>query len=781
MRAAILSFAVGIAWLQWRAELPAGETVLSMAVAGLALLAVARRRGRGIAKSFAIMLATLLLGASWAGWRAQQRLADALPEGSEGRDIEVVGVVAGLPQSFERGLRFEFDVEQASAEVPSHIALAWYRGWRAQDDDELHAAPALRVGERWRLTVRLKRPHGNLNPHGLDYEAWLFERGIRATGYVRKADTNSRIDALVPRPGYLVERLRQSARDRFERTLGDAPYAGVLVALAIGDQRAIDPAYWRIFARTGVTHLLSVSGLHVTMVAGLVAWLVGLGWRHTSSLVLRLPTQKAMAAAGFLAALAYALLAGFEVPAQRTLYMLAVVAMALWTGRNLAVSRVLAAALLLVLLLDPWAVLAAGFWLSFGAVGLLFYIGAGRLREQHWLAAWGRAQWAVTIGMVPALLALFQQFSLVSPLANAIAIPLVSLVITPLALLGVLPLTDPLLWLAHWLTDWLMRLLGWLAASDWSVWQQQAPPGWTVVLGVLGVAWLLLPRGFPARWLGAVAMLPLVLTPAPRPDAGAALVRVLDVGQGLAVHVQTANHDLLYDAGPAYSADADAGERVVVPYLRALGVHKLDMLMISHQDKDHEGGAGAVLAAVPTMLLVSSLPDAHPLLDGTVPARRCLDGQRWAWDGVDFEVLHPSEAKYLAGAKTNELSCVLKISTASGSALLTGDIDAKTEAELLARHGAALVSDVLVPAHHGSRGSSSPEFVGGVSPRLTLFSAGYRNRFGHPAPEVVERYATSMIDMRRTDHEGALAVRLGAMDLGVESERDRRRRYWHGR
>ena len=779
MRAVVVFFVCGIAWLQWQSELPAGESLLLLAGAGLMLLVVGWRAA-GI-RFPVCLLAALLFGASWAGWRAQLRLADSLPAANEGRDIEVVGVVAGLPQAIERGLRFDFDVERASVTVPARISLAWYRGWRGQDDDELHAAPAVAAGERWRLTVRLKRPHGNLNPHGQDFEAWLFERGIRATGYVRKAEGNVRIEALVARPGYLVERLRQAIRERFQRTLVDAPYAGILVALAIGDQRAIDPAYWRTFARTGVTHLLSVSGLHVTMVAGLAAWLVGVGWRRMPRLTLRLPAQKAMAVAGFLAAFAYALLAGFEVPAQRTLYMLMVVALALWTGRNVAASRVLAAALLIVLLIDPWAVLAAGFWLSFGAVGLLFYIGAGRLREQHWLAAWGRAQWAVTIGMLPALLALFQQFSLVSPVANAVAIPLVSLVITPLALLGTLPLTDPLLWLAHWLADGLMQLLAWLAASGWAVWQQQAPPAWAVVLGGLGVGWLMLPRGFPARWLGAVAMLPLVLVPAPRPEEGTALVRALDVGQGLAVHVQTAGHDLLYDAGPAYSSDADAGDRVIVPYLRAQGVRRLDMLMISHQDKDHEGGAGAVLAAVPTRLLASSLPEAHALHGETVLRQRCLDGQRWAWDGVGFEILHPTEGDYRDGAKSNALSCVLKVSTATGSVLLTGDIEAKAEAELLARHGDALLSDVLVPPHHGSRSSSSPEFVGGVSPRLTFFSAGYRNRFGHPAADVVDRYAARGIDMHRTDREGALAVRMTAGDMGVESERAQRRRYWLGR
>jgi competence protein ComEC len=296
---------------------------------------------------------------------------------------------------------------------------------------------------------------------------------------------------------------------------------------------------------------------------------------------------------------------------------------------------------------------------------------------------------------------------------------------------------------------------------------------------MLGVGWMLLPRGFPARGLGAVAMAPLLLAPAVRPEAGAVMVRVLDVGQGLAVHVQTAQHDLVYDAGPAYSADADAGDRVIVPYLRAVGVRRLDMLMISHQDKDHEGGAATVLAAVPTTVLAGSLPDNHPLRAEKLPQQRCLDRQGWEWDGVRFQILHPTEAEYEQGAKTNALSCVLKVSTANGSAMLTGDIDAKSEADLVTRHGGALRVDVPLPPHHGSRSSSSAAFIGAVSPRLTLVSAGYRNRFGHPAQEVVERYVAAHAEIRRTDLAGALTLRLDREGIGVESERAERRRYWH--
>ena len=782
MRTAVLAFTAGIAWLQWQPSLPQLPVLAALAAVGVPLLAVLRLpRWR-----MAAPLGAFLLGIAWAGWQADQRLADALPAEFEGRDVEVVGVVAGLPQRFDRGLRFDFDVEHAPAALPQRISLAWYRGFRHDVDDDEHAAPELHAGERWRLTLRLKRPHGNLNPHGFDYEAWLFERGIRATGYVRLAQGsagNARLEEFVARPGYAIERLRERIRTRFERVLGvpesgGAAYGGVLTALAIGDQRAIDADLWRLFARTGTTHLMSISGLHVTMVAALGWWLASWLWRRSARLPLRVPAQKVAALAGFATALVYCLLAGFAVPAQRTLYMLAVVAFALWSGRTVSGSRVLALALLLVLLLDPWAVLAAGFWLSFGAVGLLFYVGGGRLGAGHWLAAWLRAQWAITLGMIPALLALFQQFSLVSPLANAVAIPVVSLVVTPLALLAALPLGDPLLWLAHAILAALMELLQWLAASDWAVWQQHAPPAWAVIVGAGGTAWLLLPRGFPARWLGLVALLPVFFVPPERPAAGMARVVMLDVGQGLAVHVQTAGHDLLFDAGPAFSADANSGNRIIVPYLRAAGVRRLDGMVVSHADRDHSGGVMSVIEELPVGWLLSSLPVAHEILALPTAHRRCRDGEAWEWDGVRFELLHPATPDYDLFRKSNDLSCVLKVTAAGRSLLLTSDIEARAETALLARSRERLAADVLLAPHHGSRTSSTPEFVAAVGAKDVIFPVGYRNRFGHPKAEVVARYAGAR--QWRNDRDGAVGVQLGRGGINIEAERATRRRYWHG-
>ncbi|MCK9389704.1 MAG: DNA internalization-related competence protein ComEC/Rec2 [Sulfuritalea sp.] len=795
MRLFVLAFAGGVWLLQQQAALLAAPWLAALGAGALLALVLrhwlqesALTRSAYLGFRFAgrqrrLITATLLVSAAatfgfvWAAGFAYLRLADELPAAIEGKDVELSGVVAGLPQALERGVRFEFDVDQTPSGVPPHISLAWYRSPDATDDDASPLIP-VRAGERWRFTVRLKRPHGNVNPHGFDHEGWLFERGIRASGYVRPRSAE-RLDARVWRPAYAVEMLRESIRDRFRAALPDASYAGVLIALAIGDQQAIDAGLWQTFARTGITHLMSISGLHITMFAGLVYALINWLWRRSERLPLRLPAQHAAAIGGFLAAFFYCLLAGFAVPAQRTLYMLGVVAAARLWGREVAASRVLLLALLLVLLLDPWAVLAAGFWLSFGAVALLFHIGSGRLGPAHWLVEWGRAQWAVTLGMLPALLALFQQFSLVSPLANAVAIPLVSFVITPLVLAGTLPFLDPLLSLAHFITAGLMAFIDWLAGLPLAMWQQAAPPAWAVLLALAGGVWLLLPRGFPARWLGLLAFLPLLTVVSPRSLPGEAEVTVLDVGQGLAIHVQTATHDLLFDAGPSFSADADSGNRIIAPYLRAMGVRALDVLVISHADKDHEGGAASVLAALPVAMLKVSLPFEHVLSVQPVPQELCHDGDNWDWDGVRFDMLHPGNEPL--SRKTNDVSCVLRVTAGGRSMLLTSDIEAVSERDMLERYPGNLAVEAMTAPHHGSRTSSTPEFIAAVAARDVIFPVGYRNRFGHPREDVVVRYVESGARLHRTDFDGAVRVGLGSAGIGFRHERDARRRYWHAR
>jgi len=774
MRLAILGFALGILLLQFFVDLPpALPWVVVAGFFGIVswMVGPACRRGRALG-----LLACVLLGVGWAAWRAELRLADVLPAAWEGEDVVVVGVIAEMPQDFAYGTRFRFVIEQVltpQAVVPGEVMLSWYRG---RSGDDAGPPERLRPGERWQLTVRLKQSHGNANPHGFDYELWLLERGIRATGYVR-ADPPQRLATMVWRPGLMLERLRDDIRARFEQLLpaADYPYGGIVTALAIGDQRAIASEHWNIFNRTGTTHLMSISGLHVTMVAALVALLLARLWRCSARLMLWCPTPRAAIIAGWLAALLYTLLAGFAVPAQRTLYMLSVAALAMLSGKNPGTSRTLALALLAVLLIDPWAVLAPGFWLSFGAVAALLYVGL-RQTGEGWrarLAAWGGVQWTATLASLPILLLVFQQFSLVSPLANALAIPLISFVVAPLALLAVLLPWWPLTALAHAILAGLMEVLAWCATLP--VWQAPAPPLWAALAAGLGVLLLLLPRGVPGRLVGVALLLPALFWPAARPPVGEAWVDVLDVGQGLAVVVRTAQEVLLYDTGPLYSAESDAGQRVIVPYLRALGVNQLDTVVVTHSDKDHAGGLASVQAALPIGQLLTSAPEL-----GGAP---CRAGQQWDWSGVRFAMLHPVDTDDAGNTgrrgKANHVSCVLRIEAGGKRLLLTADIEAPDEAALLKRDAAALASDILLVPHHGSTTSSTPEFLDAVGAGEAIVAAGYRNRFRHPRPEVMARYESRAIRTWRTDRDGAIALRLSAEGARLSAWRQQRKRYWH--
>lgn len=769
-----VSFTLGVWWLQQQPALP--DLVWAWLLPGLlpALLIPHRTPLHRLLRTLLIALLACGLGFYHAAWQAERRLSSSLSDEWQGRDIAVTGVVAEPPRSHERGLRFRFDVERVltpQATVPRHVYLSTYADAKAPP-----LAP--RAGERWRFTLRLKQPHGTSNPGGFDFEAWMLERDLRAVGYVHSKGDNARLDELADGLGYRIERWRESVRDKFTATLGDAPYAGILSALAIGDQDNIPAQQWQVFTRTGVNHLMSISGLHITMLASLAFAIAYWLWRRSARLPLWLPARKAAALAALLTAIGYALLAGYAVPAQRTVYMVAAVTAALWLKRNFSPGQILAIALLGVLIPDPWAVVSAGFWLSFGAVALILYVTAHRIGRPHWLREYATVQWAMTVGLTPLLLALFQQVSLVSPVANALAIPLVSLVVVPLALLGAALPTEVPLWLAHIAMDGTMRFLEALSAMPQAVWTQHAPPAWSITLALLGALWLLLPRGFPARWLGVPMMLPMFLN-APEPPADGTLrLIVFDVGQGLAVAAQTRNHALLYDAGPDFSGEADSGNRILVPALRALGVSGLDGMMLSHDDLDHIGGGASVLQAMPVGWLSSSLPEGHALTRG-LPSRPCRDGERWEWDGVRFEVLHPGEEPAVYRKRQdNERSCVLRIAIGQQRILLAGDIEKDGERRLLREHGDALHTTLLVAPHHGSKSSSGPDFVAATLPDHVVFTAGYRNRFGHPHRDVVQRYADSGAELLRSNEDGAIVATMDAQDIGLERYRRTHRRYW---
>ncbi|SAK91525.1 DNA internalization-related competence protein ComEC/Rec2 [Caballeronia glebae] len=828
MRAILLGFALGVFGLQQQARLPDGIAWAACCAAFLLAATLGAMQPRARIASFAV--AACALGFAYSAMRADVRLREQLPVEYEQRDIELTGFVRGLPEQRADGTRFVFEVEANAARLhdfPCLVRLLWMSG---------DGAARLRAGERWTLSARLKRAHANANFGLRDAEVTLLERGIRATGYVSAARAPRRLKVDAAGPRLTIDRLRGRARDRIEAVLGDAPHRGIIVALAVGAQDAVSDADWAVMRATGTSHLVAISGLHIGFVAGLAALIAGFLWKRLrlrgvpAPLIAAAPQVAALGAVVFAAC--YAALAGFNVPAQRTLWMLLIVALAFLGGRRPVSSLVLLWALTFVLIADPWAVSAPGFWLSFCAVAAILHAIAatGRsasraqmddhddvdewdrvdpsevgqrpahvtkrrplaivsrfaARVRRHVASSARVQYAVTIALAPLTVYWFSQIPLLGPLANAFAIPWISVLVTPATLAGLLlpaPLDAPMLHVAHAALSTLCDLLARLAhAAPTSLWLLPRPGAFALAASCVGVAWALAPRGWPLRFAAPLTWLPL-LAPAMHPaPVGAFRVTALDIGQGSALVVETARHTLLFDAGPGPES-THAGERIVVPYLQAAGVRTLDALVISHSDSDHAGGASAVLQAIAVRQLLASLPaqdalwaDAHAR---GAPTLRCAAGQRWTWDGVDFQMLWPQPGP-LSG-KPNQQSCVLKVTNAAGrSALFAADIEADVERMLIARDPAVLRADVLIVPHHGSRTSSTEPFLDSVGPFAAIFQVGYRNRFHHPHPTVFARYQMRDIVLSRSDEDGAARVEIGSQ-ITFERYRQSHARYWMAR
>ena len=763
--------------------------VLVLALGGLVAL---RRRRWTLVTSTAGFLACTALVFALTGARASLFDAHRLSPALEGQDIQITGVIVSMPQRNDLALRFLFDVESATrnghdVQLPKRLELSWYRGMFARGDGpgeligELQRVPApLVAGERWQMTVRLKSPHGNVNPHSFDFELSLWERGVQATGYVRAGPKDLVAQNLGQTGWHPVEWARGEVRERIFARINDQQAAGLTAALVVGDQQAIDRADWDVFRATGVAHLMSISGLHVTMFAWGAAALVGWLWRRSSVLCQHVSAPSTGLLGGLLLAGLYALFSGWGVPAQRTVLMLATVGLLRLSGLRWPWPQVWLLACALVLLVDPWACLQAGFWLSFVAVGVLFatdvteHSTSGRSRYGMLLAML-REQWVITLALAPLTLLLFGQVSLVGLLANAVAIPWVTLVVTPLAMAGTL---WPLVWeLSQWAVSLLMALLTWLVSWPWATLTVAQAPVWAGAVGVVGG--LILAMRLPWLWrmAGLPLLMPVLLWQAPTPPAGQFEVLAADIGQGNAVLVRTAQHALLYDAGPMYSQESDAGHRVLAPLMKALDV-RLDTLVISHRDTDHSGGAFAVLAMQPGASLLSSVGAQHAL-NGARSVQPCLAGQRWQWDGVDFEILHPPADDYADKQKTNAMSCTLRVANGSQAALLTGDIEQPQEASLVA-YGAPLRAQWLLVPHHGSKTSSSAAFLDAVQPRFAMVQSGYRNRFGHPASPVLVRYQERGIAVVDTPHCGASRWQSWQPDH-MTCEREVQHRYWRHR
>lgn len=715
-------------------ELPAGQLVAALC-APFALLLLPRQRLH--------WLLLFPLGFAWCWYTAGNHLATRLAPEFEGRTLVATGWVHSIPAIRGRLLEFEFAVDELDGKPPALGVPALLR--LSLDPDE--ARPA--AGEHWRLDVRLRRPRGFMDPGSFDYEGWLFRRGIGATGYVTTATR-------LAGDRYPLLRARASLEQDMRRALGTDEFGGMASALATGDQGGISEAQWQVLQATNTVHLMAIAGLHIGVLAGLMFLLVRWGWRRSLWLTERCPASVAGAVAAFLAAACYAALAGFTLPTQRALIMLAAFSVGVLWRRRLHAADTLGLAMQVVLLLDPLAASEASFWLSFAAVGTILFVFGNRVGlHRSWPMELVRTQWAVGIGLLPLLAFFFQRAGITAPLANLVMVPVYSLVVVPLTLVGAAVLS---VW--PWAGAWLLKAATALMALTWPFMERAASlqsavvsvpsPGIIMlIVAVLGAAWLLMPRGMPARGAAACLLLPLFVPPPSGIPMGGFDLTLLDVGQGLAVVVRTAGHALVYDTGPAFRSGSDTGGEVVLPYLVSQGVAAPDLTVVSHGDSDHAGGLVSLRAAYPRMPLLSGAEDRFL---GAIP---CIRGQRWDWDGVEFEVLYPDAG---APAGGNDASCVIRVSGTGGSALLTGDIMRKSERRLLDLDAPALKSDLLVAPHHGSNSSSTEPFVAATAPGLVLFPVGYRNRWGFPKPEVVARYAGEGAVLADSADDGAVRV-----------------------
>lgn len=663
-------------------------------------------------------------------------------------DLVVTGVIVSLPTDRGVAERFRLRVESAQRagqpiDFAGLVRLSWY--------DEV---PALTVGERWRLRVRLVPPHGFANPGGFDYERWLFVEGIKATGYVRDDPINQRLSAGTA--WHLVGRWRQRLRARLGEQLADAEAGGLIQALVLGERGGLTPDQWETLTRTGTNHLVAISGLHIGLIAGFAFHVGRWLWSRSARLSLGVAAPRAGAVTAALAAFGYSALAGFALPTQRALIMVGVVLAALLWGRTLRPFHALALALLGVLLLDPRAVLSFGLWLSFGAVALLLFALGQRPAVGGVWRRWGQAQWVVALGLLPLVLPFFGRASLVAPLVNLIAVPVVALLLPLLliaALLSLLPGLGLPLTLVAGLLDWAYGLLEGLAGNPWAATAIGSRPTWVWLTAAVGIILCLAPRGLPGRRLGAIWLLPLLLVHPPAPPRGQAWLTLLDVGQGLAAVVRTHRHTLVFDTGPGFPSGFNTGSAVVLPYLRHQGVATIDTLVVSHADNDHAGGLAGLIGTVPIGRILSGEPAAI----AANRAEPCRAGQGWRWDGVAFTLLHPDGPAYTG----NDSSCVLRVTAGRDSLLLTGDIGRRVEQRLVERLGPQLSSDLLIASHHGSNSSSSKAFLAAVTPDYVLYATGFANRYGFPAPAVRARVAAMDAHQIDTSRAGAIRFELG--------------------
>ncbi len=680
------------------------------------------------------------------------------------KPVTIKVVVVGLPSKQQYVSRFTVLTKSLTGHEQK-IKLSWYYSWHS-----------LRPGQIWQLRVKLKPIRGLANPTENHLQAWVLVNHIAATGYVIKS---YRTNKLLARSFWLapVSCIRYDVLQRVDKILDGQPMLRFIRALTLGDKEGITTQDWAVLQRTGTSHLIAISGLHIGLVAGVVFFLMKWLLRLFPSLFLRIPLQPLAALFSLFAAFIYSALAGFALPTQRALIMLMVFYVVIFARRVVPPWHGYCLALLLVLLVNPAAVLSASFWLSFSAVAIILYAVIGYPRKDNRVVETVRLQLIISLGLLPLTIAFFSKASLIAPLVNLLAIPWVTFLVVPVSLLASLlaPISTFAAGKLFYLAAFDMRGIWWVLSKAASLsiasFSFHFGSGLALVFAVLAVLLLLAPRGFPYKYCAVLLFLPSVLPAKQTLPAGSLKLTVLDVGQGLAVVVQTRHHALLYDAGEAKPGSFDMGRAVVAPFLQQSGIGHLDKMIISHGDNDHAGGAPAILKRFSVKELLTSSPEMFP----AVSVAYCHAGQTWRWGGVRFQMLAP----FKTFKQRNNLSCVLRILVGDQQILLPGDIEKPMELRLVKRSRQQLAATILVAPHHGSKSSSTWPFLLAVQPRWAVFSAGYHNRFHFPASSVVTRYQKLGTKLYNTAIDGAVSFMIVPdKEVGITRYRFVNRYWW---
>ena len=759
-----LGFLIGVVWITHFSHLPSVNLAYLLIFLGIILIGLVFFK-LFFSSNLILFFSACCLGVSWPLIIAHHQLTATLPKQLEGKLIFAQGKIISIPETYLNAVHFDFLIQSLlhnrSIQYPINVHIKGYLY------KNLNIATHFKKGDIWQLPLRLHRPRGFWNPGSFDYQAELFKQNICATGYILEKfplyliqHTNSY---------YFIDNLREKITKNIKKVLPGSSLTGLISALTTGMRKEITEELWQIMRGSGTNHLFAISGLHLAFITGIIYWIVRFIYCRIPYVTLYIPAPKIASVLTLFLAIFYSALAGFAIPTQRALLMLSIFSLAIIKRRYLTRCHSFHLALLIILIIEPFAILSASFWLSFVAVLLIFYAVSNRIKPLKNWNAWCRIQLTVSLGLIPLSLFFFHQISWISFAANLIAIPSIEFLILPLSLLGSLlslvcyDFGHQLLIFAEQLLKLLWKLLNFFSKIPFTQYYAYLSNGWLLTSSLIGILLILAPKGMPTRWLGFIWILPLFFIETQRPQYGEIWIHLLDVGQGLASVVRTQHHVLIYDTGPRLSSSYDAGKLVLLPFLQTIGVNKVNLMVISHGDNDHSGGAMIILKQIKVDKVLSSIP--KKFLPKIV--NFCEEKMHWQWDGINFEILYPpSKLRYLG----NNSSCVLKISNNLHSILLAGDIEKRAEKYLVDTKQKNLQSTILIVPHHGSKTSSSIEFLNYVQPIYALFPTGFHNRFKFPHKIVLNRYHRLGSKIYDTAIDGAITLKLNAFSNTIQSE-----------